>query len=156
MTAAAPEEAFIWANYALVAAAVLYIYDCIITFSAEVRLVQANIMKLEGHRRLLLQFVPLRYFALFYHVTIICGVSMSELRPKLWRHPGQPSNEPGLLFPDWICLRYLMEGAFHLESKMVSFHPTGRSWSAASIDQHHRSEPFHISGMQGYTPLTRL
>ncbi|KAJ7795208.1 hypothetical protein B0H14DRAFT_2920624 [Mycena olivaceomarginata] len=75
MAAAAPGKTVIWTNYALVASAVLYIYDCILTFSAEVRLVQADTVK--GRRRYLLQFLLLRYFALLYHVAVISGVSLS-------------------------------------------------------------------------------
>ncbi|KAJ6450063.1 hypothetical protein C8R45DRAFT_121171 [Mycena sanguinolenta] len=92
MAAAAPGEAVLWANYALISSAVLYIYDCILTFPAEVRLVQAKII--EGRQWDRIQFVPLRYFALLYHVAVLSGVSLSPrlLTPKRFYIPFRCSN----------------------------------------------------------------
>ncbi|KAF7378279.1 hypothetical protein MSAN_00253300 [Mycena sanguinolenta] len=74
-----------WANYALVAAAVIYIYDCILTLALEVQLFQEKILK-SGGWRLFLQMAPLRYLALVYQFIIIYGLTLAHITPQARTH----------------------------------------------------------------------
>ncbi|KAJ6548817.1 hypothetical protein B0H19DRAFT_1265613 [Mycena capillaripes] len=83
-----------WADQALITAAgewyalhfnlddlseiiVIYIYDFIVTFTAEVKLYKRN-----RGRAIILIFTPLRYFALLYQITVIPGIVAVQFRPQ--------------------------------------------------------------------------
>ncbi|KAJ7696166.1 hypothetical protein B0H16DRAFT_842476 [Mycena metata] len=74
-----------WGNYALLAAAVVYIYDFTLTWHAE-----ANLLRWRGDdpyrwAPYFLHLVPLRYFALMYQITVIYGISLAYVTPQLWK-----------------------------------------------------------------------
>ncbi|KAF7350676.1 hypothetical protein MSAN_01628300 [Mycena sanguinolenta] len=71
-----------WANYALVAAAVIYIYDCILTLALEVEVFQQKILK-RGGWRIFLNLAPLRYLSLVYQLIIIYGLPLAHITPQL-------------------------------------------------------------------------
>ncbi|KAJ7731077.1 hypothetical protein B0H16DRAFT_1733482 [Mycena metata] len=71
-----------WGNYALLAAAVVYIYDFTLTWHAE-----ANLLRWSGDdpyrwAPYFLHLVPLRYFALTYQITVIYGTSLAYVTPQ--------------------------------------------------------------------------
>ncbi|KAJ7845421.1 hypothetical protein B0H14DRAFT_976359 [Mycena olivaceomarginata] len=70
------DESVTWASYALVAAAVIYTYDFIITTAAEVQAAKIR-------HSYFLHLVPLRYFGLFYQIAIMFGIFLSRSTPKL-------------------------------------------------------------------------
>ncbi|KAJ6569830.1 hypothetical protein DFH09DRAFT_1154873 [Mycena vulgaris] len=66
-----------WADQALITAAVIYIYDFIVTFTAEIQLYKKQ------NGRVFLTFSPLRYFALLYQITVIPGIVAVQFRPQV-------------------------------------------------------------------------
>jgi hypothetical protein len=56
---------------------VIYIYDFIVTFTAEVQLYKKQ------SRRVSLAFIALRYFALLYQITVIPGIAAVQFRPQV-------------------------------------------------------------------------
>ncbi|KAJ7031702.1 hypothetical protein C8F04DRAFT_1109498 [Mycena alexandri] len=78
-TKLSPGFSVTWADQALITAAVIYIYDFIVTFTAEVQL-----YKRRGGG-VVLSFTPLRYFALLYQITIIAGIVAVQFKPQSCR-----------------------------------------------------------------------
>ncbi|KAJ7152350.1 hypothetical protein C8R46DRAFT_480312 [Mycena filopes] len=70
-----------WANYMLVAAAVAYLYDFILTVPTEIELY--NQFRWKRNRRLFLQFLPLRYLSLVYQIVVLSGLARSDLTAKV-------------------------------------------------------------------------
>ncbi|KAJ7159669.1 hypothetical protein C8R46DRAFT_1287144 [Mycena filopes] len=70
-----------WENYALVAAAVAYLYDFIVTLPNEVKL--HDRIRSKGNFRGFLQFLPLRYFSLVYQIVVLSGLARSDLTAKV-------------------------------------------------------------------------
>ncbi|KAJ7458910.1 hypothetical protein FB451DRAFT_1272839 [Mycena latifolia] len=79
---AAPPEAstIIWANRALIAGAVVYIYDSLLTFSLEVHLYGRRI-----RRKLLVVFIPVRYASLLYQIVVVVGVAWYQFTARSCR-----------------------------------------------------------------------
>ncbi|KAJ7159662.1 hypothetical protein C8R46DRAFT_1224241 [Mycena filopes] len=78
-----------WANYTLVAAAVAYLYDFILTVPTEIELY--NQFRWKRNRRLFLQFLPLRYLSLVYQIVVLSGLARSDLTAKDYAGVGDRS-----------------------------------------------------------------
>ncbi|KAJ7495605.1 hypothetical protein FB451DRAFT_1214441 [Mycena latifolia] len=66
----------IWANRALIAGAVIYIYDWSLALSTETLLFSPR------PRRALIAFIPLRYTSLLYQILVIVGIACSQFTPR--------------------------------------------------------------------------
>ncbi|KAJ7728938.1 hypothetical protein DFH07DRAFT_219460 [Mycena maculata] len=67
-----------WANRALIAAAVVYLYDSVITFASEIELYRYS-----KQRVLHLIFISTRYLSLLYQLFVICGIAWSRFTPQV-------------------------------------------------------------------------